>query len=146
MIDQGLLKLLGKDMKYIYLTVLFMLLGLLGNIMITFCLCLSIYLASTNQSFMGCFMVAGVVMLIRYMTSILAGDLREVLGRNVRKNLREQVYQKMIKLGVKSTNDMSMAGLTQVAMGIKGIMTGCIALSIIWVFHVVYFFFGVKTI
>ena len=33
-----------------------------------------------------------------------------------------------------------------VTMGIKGIMTGCIALSIIWVFHVVYFFFGVKTI
>lgn len=116
MIDKGLLKLLGKDKKYIYFTVLFMLLGLLGNIMITFCLCLSIYLASTNQPFMGCFIVAGVVMIIRYMTSILAGDLREVLGRNVRKNLREQVYQKILKLGVKSTNDMSMAGLTQVAM------------------------------
>lgn len=34
----------------------------------------------------------------------------------MRKNLREQVYQKILKLGVKSTNDMSMAGLTQVAM------------------------------
>ena len=116
MIDKGLLKLLGKDKKYIYFTVLFMLLGLLGNIMITFCLCLSIYLASTNQPFMGCFIVAGVVMIIRYMIIIFVGDLKEVLGRNVRKNLREQVYQKMIKLSVKSTNDMSMAGLTQVAM------------------------------
>ena len=33
-----------------------------------------------------------------------------------------------------------------VTMGLKGIMTGCIVLSIIWVFHVVYFLFGVKTI
>lgn len=33
-----------------------------------------------------------------------------------------------------------------VTMGLKGIMTGCIVLGIIWVFHVVYFFFGVKTI
>ena len=33
-----------------------------------------------------------------------------------------------------------------VTMGLKGIMTGCIVLSIIWVFHVVYFWFGVKTI
>ena len=33
-----------------------------------------------------------------------------------------------------------------VTMGLKGIMTGCIVLGIIWVFHVIYFFFGVKTI
>ena len=33
-----------------------------------------------------------------------------------------------------------------VTMGLKGIMTGCIVLGIIWVFHVVYFLFGVKTI
>lgn len=33
-----------------------------------------------------------------------------------------------------------------VTMGLKGIMTGCIVLGIIWVFHVIYFLFGVKTI
>ena len=33
-----------------------------------------------------------------------------------------------------------------VTMGLKGIMTGCIVLGIIWVFHVIYFWFGVKTI
>lgn len=31
-------------------------------------------------------------------------------------------------------------------MGIKGIMTGCIFLASIWVFHIIYFSWGVKTI
>lgn len=31
-------------------------------------------------------------------------------------------------------------------MGIKGIITGCIVLGIVWIFHVVYFIFGIKTI
>ena len=33
-----------------------------------------------------------------------------------------------------------------VMMGIKGIMTGCIVLGCVWLFHVIYFCFGVKTI
>ena len=32
-----------------------------------------------------------------------------------------------------------------VMMGIKGIITGCIVLGFIWVFHILYFCFGVKT-
>lgn len=31
-------------------------------------------------------------------------------------------------------------------MGLSGILTGCIVLGCIWVFHIVYFLFGVKTI
>lgn len=31
-------------------------------------------------------------------------------------------------------------------MGMKGIVTGCIVLGCIWVLHVIYFIFGVKTI
>lgn len=31
-------------------------------------------------------------------------------------------------------------------MGMSGILTGCIVLGCIWVFHIVYFLFGVKTI
>ena len=33
-----------------------------------------------------------------------------------------------------------------VVMGIKGITIGCIVLGCVWVFHVVYFCFGVKTL
>ena len=33
-----------------------------------------------------------------------------------------------------------------VIMGIKGIVTGCIVLGCVWVFHIIYFIFGIKTI
>ena len=33
-----------------------------------------------------------------------------------------------------------------VMMGAKGIVTGCVVLSIVWIFHICYFCFGVKTI
>ena len=33
-----------------------------------------------------------------------------------------------------------------VMMGLKGIVTGCIILGCVWVFHIIYFIFGIKTI
>ena len=32
-----------------------------------------------------------------------------------------------------------------VVMGIRGIVPGCIVLACVWIFHIVYFLFGVKT-
>ena len=37
-------------------------------------------------------------------------------------------------------------GVGFVMMGLKGIVTGCIVLGCVWVFHIVYFLFGIKTI
>lgn len=33
-----------------------------------------------------------------------------------------------------------------VVMGLKGIVTGCVVLGCVWVFHIFYFIFGIKTI
>ncbi len=33
-----------------------------------------------------------------------------------------------------------------IMMGLKGIATGCIVLGFVWLFHLVYFIFGIKTI
>ncbi len=33
-----------------------------------------------------------------------------------------------------------------IMMGLKGIVTGCVVLGCVWVFHIIYFIFGVKTI
>lgn len=33
-----------------------------------------------------------------------------------------------------------------IVMGLKGIVTGCIVLGCVWVFHIFYFIFGIKTI
>ena len=51
-----------------------------------------------------------------YTASRLVGDLKDTLGRKAKKDLRERVYNKIVKLGVRSTDGMSMAGLTQVSM------------------------------
>lgn len=32
-----------------------------------------------------------------------------------------------------------------VVMGLRGIVSGCIVLGLVWVFHIVYFVFGVRT-
>ena len=37
-------------------------------------------------------------------------------------------------------------GVGFVIMGAKGIMVGCLVLSLVWLFHMAYFCFGVKTI
>lgn len=59
-------------------------------------------------------------MAVRYATTRIVGDLKDTLGLSVKKNLRECVYEcvynKIVRLGVRSTDDMSMAGLTQIAL------------------------------
>lgn len=55
-------------------------------------------------------------MAVRYATTRIVGDLKDILGLSVKKNLREYVYNKIVRLGVRSTDDMSMAGLTQIAL------------------------------
>lgn len=123
MIDKKLLYLLGENKKYIVYTVALMVTGLFANIMVTACLCHVIQLAAEFELHSG----GGIVFLwpalfalvgvgIRYVTSRLAGDMRDTLGRKAKKELREKVYQKIVRLGVRSTDGMSMAGLTQVSM------------------------------
>lgn len=55
-------------------------------------------------------------MAVRYATTRIVGDLKDTLGLSVKKNLRECVYNKIVRLGVRSTDDMNMAGLTQIAL------------------------------
>ena len=33
-----------------------------------------------------------------------------------------------------------------IMMGLKGIITGCVVLTLVWLFHILYFCFGVKTL
>lgn len=123
MIDKNLLTLLGDHKKYIFYTVALMVLGLFANVGITASICWAIHLAIHYDEFSGGAVVflwpavcgcTGIV--IRYACSRLVGDLKDTLGRKAKKDLRQRVYNKIVKLGVRSTDGMSMAGLTQVAM------------------------------
>lgn len=119
MIDKELFAILGKDRKYIYYTVALMLSGMLANISLTGCICYALWLLTRHSGadayiFPG--FMAAICMAIRFMSSCLVGDMRDNLGRNVKKNLREKVYSKILALGGESTGELGMAGLTQVSL------------------------------
>ncbi len=123
MIDKALLRLLGNNKKYIFYTVALMVVGLLANITITASICRAIDLAIHFDEYSGgavifltpaIFALVGII--VRYIASRLVGDLKDTLGRKAKKDLREKVYNKIVTLGVRSTDGMSMAGLTQVSM------------------------------
>lgn len=123
MIDKNLLRLLGDNKKYILYTVTLMVLGLFANVGITASLCWAIHLAIHYEEcsggariFLWPALCAMVGIAVRYTCSRWVGDWKDTLGRNAKKDLRQRVYNKIVKLGVRSTDGMSMAGLTQVAM------------------------------
>ena len=96
-----------------------MILGMLANIGITASICWAVYLLIEKQPawmYLYPAITAVVAIIVRYIASRLTGDLKDVLGRKVKKDLRERTYDKILRLGVKSTDGMSMAGLTQVSM------------------------------
>lgn len=122
MIDKNLLCLLGKNKKYIFYTVSLMVVGLFANVGITASICWAINIALHYDEYNGvtAFLSPAVCAVlgvgIRYTCSRLVGDLKDTLGRKAKKDLRERVYHKIVKLGVRSTDGMSMAGLTQVSI------------------------------
>ena len=123
MIDKNLLRLLGDNKKYIFYTEGLMVLGLFANVGITASICWAINLAIHYDEYSGGATIflwpavcAVICIIVRYTASRLVGDLKDTLGRKAKKDLRERVYNKIVKLGVRSTDGMSMAGLTQVSM------------------------------
>ena len=119
MFDKELLKLIGGNKKYVVYTVLFMVLGMLANIGITASVCWTVYFLIEGYeplAYIYPAVTAVVAIIVRYIASRCTGSLKDMLGRKVKKDLRERTYDKILKLGVRSTDGMSMAGLTQVSM------------------------------
>ncbi len=119
MIDKELFKLIGNNKKYIFFAVLLQSIGLIANVGITASVCYSLYLLLQNgdtAKFVYPLIVAVVSIAVRYVCSRATGYIKDKLGRGVKRDLRERVYNKIVKLGVKTTDGMSMAGLTQVSV------------------------------
>ena len=119
MIDKALLRLLGTNKKYIYYAVSLMILGLLANLAVTASLCYGIRLligGAKAISYLLPALCAAAGVGVRYIASRLTADIKDKLGRKVKKDLRQRAYDKIVRLGVRSTDGMSMAGLTQVSM------------------------------
>ena len=119
MFDKELLKLIGGNKKYVVYTVLLMVLGMLANIGITASVCWAVYFLIEGYeplAYIYPAITAVIAIIVRYVASRCTGSLKDMLGRKVKKDLRERTYDKILRLGVRSTDGMSMAGLTQVSM------------------------------
>ena len=120
MFDKNLLALLGKDKKYVFLLVGFSILGTILNIVITFTLCFIVDALVKGGDDIGHYlMLFGIGMggaIARLVVNLLIGHFRAVLGTNAKLMLRERIYDKVAKLGVRETDDLSLASLTQVAI------------------------------
>ncbi len=93
--------------------------GLVANVAVTGSVCYAVYLLTVSAAYSEfVYPLIGAVLgiAIRYICSRLTGEIKDKLGRQVKKDLRERVYDKIVKLGVRTTDGMSMAGLTQVAV------------------------------
>ena len=118
MFDRELLKLVSDRRPIVYV-VLLMTLGMLANIAITASLCWAIDLLIERQPAWLYLFPAGTAaaaVAVRYVAARRTGSLKDRLGRTIKKDLRKRTYDKILKLGVRSTDGMSMAGLTQVSL------------------------------
>lgn len=119
MIDKDLLRLLGSNKKYIFYAVSFMVLGLFANLGITASICWALWIliyGAGGAEYLPPLIAAVICIVVRFAASCITGDLKDLLGRKVKKDLRERTYEKIVKLGVRSMDGMSIAGLTQVAL------------------------------
>ena len=107
MIDKQLFKLIGGNKKYIFITVALMLVGILANLAITASICWAISLLLEDADsirFAYPFITALLGIITRYVTTRVVGNLKDILGRKVKKDLRQRTYNKIIKLGEKGAD------------------------------------------
>lgn len=119
MIDKDLFKLLGKNKKYIFIVDFYMIISLILNLGITAMICLSINYALNHKGLNDYLLILGLALifiLLRVFLTIKISNTKDILGRNVKKDLRRSVYDKILALGAQSVDGMNMAGLTQISM------------------------------
>ena len=122
MFDKRLLALLGKDKKYVVCIVICNLLSTVSNIVIAFGLCSMIDTLLQGGGFSAClpgFFTAAAGAAARFILALLNGSFSAKLGTNAKEMLRRRIYEKTARLGVRETDDLSLASLTQV--GIEGV-------------------------
>lgn len=119
MIDKELFKLLGKNKKYVFISLFLQIICMLLNISVTALICYSIYLAYNKNeltTFILPLLLAILAILIRYLCSYSNSLVKDKISREIKVDLRNKVYNKVLSLGVKTTDYMSLSGLTQVSL------------------------------
>ncbi len=118
MLDKELFKLLDKK-SYVAWTVVLSVISMFLNLGITACVCAALALAFNGADgikYVRIALVAVMLIAIRIVASTLTGRLRSGIGDSVKTDLRKKTYAKICDLGINSTDDMNVAGLTQISL------------------------------
>ncbi len=119
MLDKQLLKLLGSNKKYLVITVILMIFSFLANLSLTALFCYAIYLLLNGAELINyIYPLIGALLLIvfRYFLTRIVSNLKDTIGRNIKKDLRSKTYQKIILVGPSIFEKASLADLTQVSI------------------------------
>ena len=119
MLDKQLLKLLGSNKKYLVITVILMIFSFLANLSLTALFCYGIYLLLNGAELINyIYPLIGALLLIvfRYFLTRIVSNLKDTIGRNIKKDLRSKTYQKIILVGPSIFEKASLADLTQVSI------------------------------
>ena len=119
MLDRQLISLIGEDKKYVALAVFINVFSMLVNTLITAAVCYIVYLVYSGERGISYLLPALTVVLgalLRYLLMRASGECAARLGGSVKKTLRDKTYDKIMRLGVRSSGDMSVAGLTQISL------------------------------
>lgn len=119
MIDKSLFALLGKNKKFVFISLILQILCMLLNIFVTACICYGIYLAYSQVELNRyvlplCLSLASIA--LRYILSRINSEVKDKISREIKVDLRDKVYNKILSLGVKTTDYMSLSALTQVSL------------------------------
>lgn len=119
MLDKDLFALAKGSGKYVALTVFVSVIAMMLNVGITACICCILALAAQSanaQEYVLPAVLAAAGVVLRIPAGIAVNRIKASLGAKVKRELRAKTYDKIVELGVRTTEEMSMAGLTQVSM------------------------------
>lgn len=120
MFDKKLIKLIGKNYKFIIYSVILMIINLLCNILITFSICWIIDNAIKLSIFEEYLLPSGLILgagIIKYICVRSLTIIKNKLGDAVKGNLRNDMFAKVSKLGIKNNSPiLGKSSLTQLSV------------------------------
>ena len=126
MISKDIFNLIGKNKKYIHITILLMVISLFLNIFFTGLIAYTFYslykMPEIDKNYIKYVNIALFLfssLLIKYTLSIIIGHTKDKITKSLKKDLRNEVFLKTERLGFDATNKFSMSTITQ--MSIEGI-------------------------
>lgn len=126
MISKDIFNLIGKNKKYIHITILLMVVSLFLNIFFTGLIAYTFYslykIPEIDKNYIKYVNIALFLfssLLVKYTLSIIIGHTKDKITKSLKKDLRNKVFLKTERLGFDATNKFSMSTITQ--MSIEGI-------------------------